>query len=104
MNKIKRDDMVFVIAGKDRGKQGTVRSVMPDEGRLVVQGINMVKRHQKPQAHGTQAGIIEREAPIRVSNVMLICKSCQKPTRVGFALRPDGVKARVCRSCGEFID
>ena len=97
MNKIKRDDTVFVITGKDRGKQGPVRRVLAREGRLVVQGINMVKKHQKPQAHGTQAGIIEREAPIRVSNVMLVCKSCRQPTRVGFAPRPDGVKARVCR-------
>jgi len=104
MNKIKRDDTVLVIAGKDRGKQGPVRRVLRGEGRLIVQGINMVKRHQKPQAHGTQAGIIEKEAAIRVSNVMLVCKSCRQPTRVGFALRPDGVKARVCRSCGELID
>lgn len=104
MNKIKRDDTVLVIAGKDRGKQGAVRRVLPAEGRVVVQGVNMVKRHQKPQAHGTQAGIIEREAPLSVSNVMLICKSCRRPTRVGFAVRPDGVKARVCRKCGEFID
>ncbi len=104
MNKIKRDDTVLVIAGKDRGKQGPVRRVLPREGRLVVQGINMVKRHQKPRAQGTQAGIIEREAAIQISNVMLICKSCHQPTRAGFALRPDGVRARVCRSCGEFVD
>lgn len=104
MNKIKRDDTVLVIAGKDRGKQGPVRRVLLGEGRVIVQGVNMVKRHQKPQAHGTQAGIIEREAPLDVSNVMLVCKSCRRPTRVGFGTRPDGVKARVCRSCGEFID
>jgi large subunit ribosomal protein L24 len=104
VNKIKRDDTVLIIAGKDRGKQGPVRRVLPRQGRLVVQGINMIKRHQKPQAHGTQAGIIEREAPIGLSNVMLICKNCNRPVRVGFAPRPDGVRARVCRSCGEFID
>lgn len=104
MNKIKRDDVVLVIAGKDRGKQGTVRLVMPREGRLMVQGVNMVKRHQKPQAQGTQAGIIEKEAPIQISNVVLVCKSCKRPARVGFGFRPDGVKARVCRRCGQFID
>jgi large subunit ribosomal protein L24 len=104
MNKIRREDTVLIISGKDRGKSGAVRRVLPRENRIVVQGVNIVKRHQKPRAQGTQAGIIEREAPLRVSNVMLICKSCRKPTRVGFALRPDGVKARLCRSCGEFID
>ena len=104
MNKIKREDTVLVIAGKDIGKQGSVRRVMPREGRLVVQGINMIKRHQKPQAQGTQAGIIEREAPIDISNVVLICKNCSQPARVGFTVRPDGVRARLCRRCGEFID
>lgn len=104
MNRIRRDDTVLVISGKDRGKSGAVRRVLPRENRIIVQGVNMIKRHQKPRAQGTQAGIIEREAPLRVSNVMLICKTCRKPSRVGFAARPDGVKARVCRSCGEFID
>ena len=104
MNKIKRDDTVLVIAGKDRGKQGPVRRVLPSEGRLIVQGINMVKRHQKPQAPGTQAGIIDKEAPIHVSKVMIICKTCGKPARVGFRFRPDGTKTRVCRNCSEDID
>ncbi|MGD0766348.1 MAG: 50S ribosomal protein L24 [Dehalococcoidia bacterium] len=104
MNKIKRDDVVLVITGKDRGKQGTVRRVLPREGRLMVQGVNMVKRHQKPKAQGTQAGIIEKEALIQISNVVLVCKSCKRPARIGFGYRPDGVKARVCRRCGEFID
>ena len=104
MGRIKRDDLVLVIAGKDRGKQGQVRQVLPRENRVMVQGVNMIKRHMRPRAMGTQAGIIEKEAAIRVSNVMLVCKSCRQPTRVGFALRPDGVKARVCRSCGELID
>jgi large subunit ribosomal protein L24 len=104
VNKIKREDQVLVIGGKDRGKQGTVRTVLPRENRLIVQGVNMVKRHQKPKAQGTQAGIIEKEAPLHVSQVILICKSCRKPTRVAFKVRPDGSKARVCRKCGEFID
>ena len=104
MSRIKRDDLVLVIAGKDRGKQGQVRQVLPRENRVMVQGVNMIKRHMRPRAMGTQAGIIEKEAPIHVSNVMLICKSCGKPTRVAVRVRPDGVKARICRRCGEDID
>ena len=104
MGRIKRDDLVLVIAGKDRGKQGQVRQVFPRENRLVVQGVNMIKRHMRPRAMGTQAGIIEKEASIHASNVMLICKSCAKPTRATVRVRPDGVKARVCRVCGEDID
>jgi len=103
MRKVKRDDLVLVIAGKDRGKQGQVRQVFPRENRLVVQGVNMIKRHMRPRAMGTQAGIIEKEGPIHVSNVMIVCKTCGKPTRVSFRERPDG-KTRVCRSCGQDID
>jgi large subunit ribosomal protein L24 len=104
VRKITRDDLVLVIAGKDRGKQGQVRQVFPRENRLLVQGVNMIKRHMRPRAMGTQAGIIEKEAPIHASNVMIICKSCGKPARVTFRIRPDGVKSRVCRICGEDID
>ncbi len=104
MHRIKRDDLVLVIAGKNRGKQGQVRQVFPDEKRVVVQGVNIVKRHMRPRAMGTQAGIVEKEAPIHISNVMLVCKSCSRPVRVGFRVRPDGVKVRVCRACGEDVD
>ena len=104
MRRIKRDDLVLVVAGKDRGKQGQVRQVLTGENRLVVQGVNMIKRHMRPRAMGTQAGIIEKEAPIHVSNVMIVCKSCGKPVRVTFRVRPDGVKSRVCRKCREDID
>lgn len=104
MRKIRRDDMVLVIAGKDRGKQGQVRQVLPDKNRIVVQGVNMIKRHMRPQAMGTQAGIIEKEAPLSVSNVRLICKSCGKATRVRFRVRQDGVKVRVCSRCNEDVD
>jgi large subunit ribosomal protein L24 len=103
MKRVRRDDLVLIIAGKDRGKQGQVRQVFPRENRLVVQGVNMIKRHMRPRAMGTQAGIVEKEGPIHVSNVMLICKTCNKPTRVSFRDRPDG-KARVCRRCGQDID
>lgn len=104
MKRIKRDDMVLVIAGKDRGKQGQVRQVLADKDRVIVQGINMIKRHMRPRAMGTQAGIIEKEAPLHLSNVMLICMSCNKAARVRSRVRQDGVKVRVCRRCGEDID
>jgi large subunit ribosomal protein L24 len=102
--RIRREDVVLVIAGKDRGKQGQVRQVFPRENRIVVQGVNMIKRHMRPRAMGTQAGIIEKEGPIHASNVMLVCKSCGKPTRVGTRMRQDGVRTRICRICKEDID
>ena len=104
MRRIKRDDLVLVVAGKERGKQGQVRDVLPKKNRLIVQGLNMVKRHQRQQSERVQAGIIEKEAPIHASNVKLICAACQKPVRVSFRVRADGVKVRVCKSCGEDID
>ena len=104
MQRIKRDDLVLVSAGKERGKQGQVREVLPRQQRVVIQGLNMVKRHQRQQTQGTQAGIIEKEAPIHVSNVKLICHACEKPVRVGFRVRSDGVKVRVCHTCAQDID
>jgi len=102
--KIRKDDEVVVLAGKDRGKQGKVHSVHPDKGRVVVAGINMIKRHTKPGRVRTQAGIIEREAPIAISNVMLVCNKCSKPTRVTYRFIENGQKVRACRHCGEIID
>jgi large subunit ribosomal protein L24 len=104
MQRIRRDDQVLVTSGKERGKQGPVRDVLPDKSRIIVQGLNMVKRHQKQRSERERAGIIEKEASIHVSNVKLICRSCQKPTRVGFRVRSDGVKVRVCRKCEQDID
>ena len=102
--KIRKDDEVIVLAGKDRGKQGKVHSVHPDKGRVVVAGINMIKRHTKPGRVRTQAGIIEREAPIALSNVMLVCSKCNKPTRVAYRFIENGQKVRACRRCGEIVD
>jgi large subunit ribosomal protein L24 len=104
VQKIKRDDRVLVITGRERGKQGQVRQVLPRENRVIVQGVNMVKRHQRPRSQTTPAGIIEKEAPLHVSNVMLLCKSCNAPTRVGIRLRADGTKIRVCKRCKADID
>ena len=104
MQRIKRDDTVLVIRGKERGKQGQVHQVEPAKNRLYVSGVNMVKRHQRQLDERTPAGIIEKEAPIHASNVKLICRACEKPVKVTFRVRSDGVKVRVCKSCNEDID
>ena len=104
MRKIRRDDQVLVTTGKERGKQGQVREVLVKKQRVVVQGLNMVKRHQRQRTEREPAGIIEKEAPIHLSNVRLVCRACSKPTRVGHRVRPDGLKVRVCRKCGQDID
>ena len=102
--KIRKNDTVLVIVGKDRGKKGRVRQALPKNNVVIVDGINMIKRHSRARGAARQAGIIELEAPLRVSNVMLVCNKCNKPTRVGFRFLDDGRKARVCRSCHEAID
>ncbi len=101
--KIRKNDNILVITGKDKGKKGKVRRAYPDEGRVIVDGVNMVKRHTKARAMARQAGVIEREAPLSVSKVMLICNKCNRPTRVGFHFTEDK-KVRVCSSCHEVID
>lgn len=102
--KIKKDDTVVVIAGKDRGKKGKVHQSFHKEGRLVVEGINIVKRHTKPRGTVRQAGIIEHEAKLHVSNVMLLCPKCNHPVRLGSHILEDGNRVRVCRRCQEVID
>lgn len=102
--KIRKEDNVLVITGKDRGKKGKIRFVYPLQHRVLVEGINMIKTHSRAAAQVKQAGLIEREAPISISDVMLICNHCNKPTRVGFKILEDGRKARVCRACKEAID
>ena len=102
--KIRKNDTVLVIAGKEKGKSGKVRRALPKEGKVMVDGINMIKRHSRARGAARQAGIIELEAPLPVSNVMLICNKCNKPTRVGVRFLDDGKKVRVCRSCYELID
>ncbi len=104
MQRIKRNDTVLVLAGRDRGKQAVVRKVNPSEDRAIVTGVNMVKRHTKPRGIGQPGGIVEREAAIHLSNLMLVCKSCNKASRVGYRVRDDKTKARVCKACGEDMD
>ncbi|HJX69518.1 MAG TPA: 50S ribosomal protein L24 [Dehalococcoidia bacterium] len=102
--KIRKDDQVLVISGKDKGKKGKVRYAFPKEERVIVEGVNMIKKHTKARAMARQAGIIEREAPLYVSKVMLICSKCNRPTRVGLRFLEEGRKVRVCSSCHEVID
>jgi large subunit ribosomal protein L24 len=102
--KIRKEDNVLVIAGKDKGKKGKIRFVYPKNDRVLVEGINMIKTHSRAKAQVKQAGLIEREAPIAISDVMIICTRCNKPTRVGFKALEDGKKVRICRSCKEAID
>ena len=102
--KIRKNDTVLVIAGKDKGKRGKVRFAYPKQERLLVEGINFIKKHSRAKGAVKQAGIIEREAPIPVSNVMLLCSKCNHPARIGSHFLADGKKVRFCRSCGEVID
>ena len=107
MRSIKRNDTVLVISGKDRGKTGAVRQVITKKDRILVDGINIMKKHQRPTQTGgvpVPGSIVERESPLHISNVKLICKSCQKPVRTGSRIRADGIKVRVCRNCGEDVD
>lgn len=102
--KIKKGDEVVVIAGKDKGKRGTVRISIPSENRVVVEGVNVVKKHQKARPGVRQAGIIEQENPLQVSNVMLFCPRCSTPTRVGTRREETGRKQRYCRHCNETVE
>jgi len=97
--KIKKDDQVQVLSGKDRGRQGRVSRVLPKEGKVIVDGINVAKRHQKATRATMQGGIIDKDMPIPVSNVAVVCSSCG-PTRVGYRFDPDGTKFRICKKCG----
>jgi large subunit ribosomal protein L24 len=102
---IKRDDTVVVIAGKDKGKRGTVTTVKPRDRKVVVGGVNQLKRHVRPrqQAGAIQAGIVTFDAPLDISNVMLVCPNCNQATRVAHQIGEDGVKVRACKKCGQAI-
>ncbi len=102
-SKIKKGDQVVVLTGKDKGKSGEVLRTIPKESRVIVQGVNVVKRHQRPSMQ-SQGGIVEKEAPIHVSNVAVVDPKDDKPTRVGFQTLNDGRKVRVARRSGETID
>ncbi len=101
--KIKKDDMVYVIAGKDKDKTGKVLKVLPKKGRIVVENINFICKCMRPTQQLQHGGIIKKEGPIEITNVMILCNKCNKPTRIGFSLLEDGKKARFCRKCGEVL-
>ena len=103
---VRKGDTVMVLAGKDRGKRGTVERVEHTKRGLgvVVQGLNMAKRHQRPRSRTQTAGILDLPVPLHVSNVQVVCPRCDKPTRIGIAVRDDGSRVRVCKHCGEQIE
>ena len=100
--KIKKDDLIEVTAGNEKGKRGKVLRVISEKGRAVVEGVNVVKRHAKP-TQTSQGGIIEKEASLNLSNLSLVCSKCDGPVRVGIKVLTDGEKVRVCKKCGESI-
>ena len=101
---LKKDDKVKVIAGKDKGKVGKVLKINKKKSRILVENINIIKRHSRPSAQNRQGGIIEREAFVHISNVMLMCSKCMEPVRVGAKVLEDGKKVRVCKRCSEILD
>ena len=98
--RLREGDKVMVVAGKDSGKTSRVARVLPKSGKVIVEGVNTAKRHQKPRGQTMQGGIIDKDMPIDASNVMIVCPKCDKPTRVGAEVDDRGVKHRVCRKCG----
>ena len=104
MSKIRKGDKVRVITGKERGKEGNVLRLFPKEERVLVQGLYFIKRHTRPRGEGKPSGIIEKEAPLAISNVMLICPRCNQPTRIGYKVVEKNKKLRICKRCGETID
>ena len=100
---VKKNDLVMVIAGKDKGKSGKVLSVLSKKNRVIVEKVNFIKRHTRPSTKQRQGGIIEREGPITISNVMLICTKCNKPSRIGKKYLEGDKKVRVCKKCGEIL-
>ena len=100
---IRKDDTVIVLSGKDKGKKGKVLTVMPKDGKVIVEKVNVISRHQKPRKQGEEGGIIKREAPIYACKVMRVCPKCDKSTRPAHKTLADGKKVRVCKKCGAEI-
>ncbi|MCJ7768888.1 MAG: 50S ribosomal protein L24 [Dehalococcoidales bacterium] len=101
---IRKNDTVLVIAGKDKGKKGKVRFAYPKDEKLIIEGVNFIKKHTRATGRVRQAGIIDRESPIHISDVMLLCDKCHHPVRIGLRFLEDGKKVRYCKSCKEVID
>ncbi|MGD9487834.1 MAG: 50S ribosomal protein L24 [Calditrichaceae bacterium] len=103
--RVVKNDTIKVVSGKYKGKISKVLKVFPDKDRVIVEGVNIIKKHTRPSQKNTQGGIVEKEAPIHISNVVLVCGKCNKPTRVGYRFLDDGSKVRFCKNkdCGEII-
>lgn len=101
---VKKGDTVFILSGKDKGKKGKIIEALPKKGKIVVEGINKVKRHTRPTQKMPQGGIIVKEAPLHAAKAMLVCPACDKPTRIRKTALASGAMARACKKCGEIID
>ena len=101
---IKKNDKVIILSGKEQGKIGNVLKVDAEKGRAIVEKINIVKRHSRPSAQNAQGGIIEKEASLHISNLMIICNKCAEPTRIGKRILDDGSRVRICKKCSEILD
>jgi len=103
MFKIRRGDIVQAIKGKDKGKKGKVLNILIENNKALVEGVNMLKKHKRKTQQDQQGGIVSIEAPISLGNLMLVCKGCNKPVRVGFKVMKDGTKTRFCKACNEAV-
>jgi large subunit ribosomal protein L24 len=101
--KIQKGDQVIVLQGKDKGKKASVVRAIPDRQRVILEGVNVAKRHAKPTRATQQGGVIDKFMPVHISTVALICKSCDRPTRIGYKIEDDGEKVRVCKKCGSTL-
>lgn len=102
--RLRKNDVVVVISGKDRGKKGKILKVLRDKNQVVVEGVNFIKKHVRPSRQHRHGGILEMEGPLHVSKVMIYCPRCDKGVRIGAAFLDDGRKVRVCKKCGEVLD
>jgi large subunit ribosomal protein L24 len=101
---IKKNDTVMLISGDEKGKSGRVLSILSSKDKVLIESLNMIKRHMKPSKKYSQGGIIEKEAPVHLSKVMLVCPKCSKPTRIGNTMLENGKKIRSCKKCGEVVE
>lgn len=101
---IKKNDTVIVIKGEESGKKGRILAVYPDKGKVLVEKLNLIKKHMRPSKKHAQGGIIEKEAPISRANVMLVCSKCDRPAKIGQKMLEDGTKVRICKKCMEGLD
>ena len=102
--RLKANDNILVTKGRDRGKRGRIARVLPEKGRAVVEGVNVVQRHQRPTGAFRSGGIIEKELSVSIANLKFFCEQCDSPSRIGLDHLPDGTKVRICKKCGEVIE